>query len=92
VAGFLASLVLRLGGGMSIEGADGLMGLGARIPYPELFSGLLPGSPADWYDPIGATTFPVRTLAAVSGLILIPVVSRLTARLAPPRPLRKADN
>ncbi len=32
--------------------------------------------------------FPFRTVAAAAGLILLPVVSRLTARHDPPRPLR----
>jgi high affinity choline transporter 7 len=31
---------------------------------------------------------PFRTVAAVTGLVLIPVVSRLTLAISPPRPLR----
>lgn len=34
--------------------------------------------------------FPFRTLAAVAGLVLLPLVSRLTARQDPPRPLGRA--
>jgi len=33
-------------------------------------------------------TFPFRVVAAVTGLILLPLVSRATARMDPPRPLR----
>jgi hypothetical protein len=47
------------------------------IPYPEL----LASHPAEWYDPAtGAMLFPFKTLAAVAGLVLLPLVSRLTAR------------
>ena len=35
-------------------------------------------------------TFPLRTVAATTGLILLPVVSRLTAKWSRPRPLRNA--
>ncbi len=35
--------------------------------------------------------FPFRTLAAVAGLILLPVISRMTARRDAPRPLRNAS-
>jgi hypothetical protein len=34
---------------------------------------------------------PFKTLAAGVGLILLPVVSRLTARISTPRPLRNAS-
>jgi high affinity choline transporter 7 len=77
IAGFLTSLVLRLGGGMSIETDDGLIGFTALIPYAEIFSGWLPGPTTDWYDAVGATTFPVRTLAMIAGLLVIPLVSRV---------------
>ena len=54
------------------------------IHYPELFT----RHPADWYDPsTGAMLFPYKTLAAVAGLILLPVVSRLTAHLSKARQL-----
>ncbi len=77
VTGFLVSLVLRLGGGMSIETDNGLMGFGAFIPYADLSARWLPGSTSEWYDAVGATSFPVRTFAMMAGLILIPLVSRL---------------
>jgi high affinity choline transporter 7 len=84
IAGSIAacgvSLVLRLGGGLSLETDAGLIGFGAFIPYVEMFAGILPGTPSDWYDSIGATKFPVRTVAMLAGLIVMPLVSRLTAK------------
>ncbi len=85
VVAFAVSLVLRLGGG------EPIFGLPAFIPYPELFRGLLPGGPAEWYDNKGNLLFPFKTLAAAVGLVLLPVVSRLTARWDPPRALSKAE-
>jgi high affinity choline transporter 7 len=80
---FAVSLVLRLGGG------EPLLGLPPLIPYPELFAWMLPGQPVDWYDPAtGGILFPFRTLAAATGLVLLPVTSRLTVRWSPPKPLR----
>ena len=35
--------------------------------------------------------FPFRTVAAMAGLVLLPVVARLTARHDPPRPLARAS-
>jgi len=68
---FFASLILRVGGG------EPLLGLKPLIPYPELFT----SHPAEWYDPTtGAMLFPFKTLAALVGLVLLPLVSRLTAR------------
>jgi high affinity choline transporter 7 len=87
VAAFTVSLLLRLGGGMSLETDAGLIGFPAIVPYAEIFSPLLAGSPGDWYDSIGATLFPVRTLAALAGMMTLPTVSRLTARSSAPRPL-----
>ncbi|MBL9124209.1 MAG: sodium:solute symporter family protein [Planctomycetaceae bacterium] len=82
IAAFAVSLVLRLGAG------EPLFGWAPWIPYPELFAPILPGSPADWYDSAsGAIMLPVKTLAAVTGLVVLPVVSRLTARRCPPRAL-----
>jgi high affinity choline transporter 7 len=77
IAAFCVSLVLRLGGG------EPLFGLPPFIPYPEIFT----SDPASWYD-AGAMLFPFKTLAAVAGLVLLPVVSRLTAAWDAPRPLR----
>ena len=66
------SLVLRLGGG------EPLLGLPPLIPYPEI-TALFPTRPAAWYDAGGAMLWPFRTMAAVAGLVLLPVVSRLPA-------------
>jgi high affinity choline transporter 7 len=82
VVAFTVALVLRVGGG------EPLLGLGTVIPYPEIFSAFLPGVPADWYDPqTGAMFFPVKTFAAATGIVLLPLVSRATARWDPARPL-----
>jgi high affinity choline transporter 7 len=80
---FAVSLVLRLGGG------EPLLGLPHTIPYPELLADLLPGEPKAWYDAgSGTMLFPFRTLAMLVGLVLLPTVSRLTARWRPPLELR----
>ena len=82
IAAFSVALVLRVGGG------EPLLGLNSFIPYPELFAALLPGVPADWYNASnGAMLFPVKTFAAASGLVLLPLVSRATARWDRARPL-----
>ena len=44
------------------------------IPYP-------------WWDPEAGTLFPFKTVAMLGGLVTILLVSRLTGRLCPPRPL-----
>jgi high affinity choline transporter 7 len=80
IAAFVVSLVLRLGGG------EPILGVPAFIPYAEIFDAMLPGDSAFWFDAAAdSTLFPVRTVAAVAGLVLMPLVSRLTARLDPPR-------
>ncbi len=80
------SLVLRLGGG------EPLFGLPPVLPYTEWFSAILPGPAASWYDSTnGALLFPYKTLAAAAGLVVLPVVSRLTARWDPPRALRNVE-
>jgi high affinity choline transporter 7 len=84
IAAFAVSLVLRLGGG------EPLFGLAPIIRYPEIAAAVLPIDPARWYDAGGALLFPYKTLAALAGLTLMPVVSRATARWSPPRPLRNA--
>jgi high affinity choline transporter 7 len=82
IAAFCVSLILRLGGGEPILGVPEL------IPYGEIFESVLPGRPELWFDSAEhVTLFPVRTLAAFAGLLLLPVVSRLTARWDPPRPV-----
>ena len=83
MAAFVLSLALRLGGG------EPLFGVPPLIPYPELAGALLPGPASSWYDAAtGAMLFPYKTLAAAAGFVVLPVVSRLTARLDPPRRLR----
>lgn len=58
------------------------VGVPAFIPHPEIFASLLPGSPAEWYDPHDASVLiPVRTLSAGLGLVLLPVVSRFDGAL-----------
>jgi high affinity choline transporter 7 len=78
IAAFAVSLALRVGGG------EPLLGLKPLLGYPEMFAGILPGGAVDWYDPSGAMLFPMKTLAAAAGLVVLPVVSRLTARFSPP--------
>jgi hypothetical protein len=87
---FAVSLILRLGGGISLETNDGAVGFAALLRLPDWLPGLFPGSPGDWYEANGAAAYPVRTIAAAAGMILLPVVSRLTARRDPPRPLGPA--
>jgi high affinity choline transporter 7 len=80
ITAFCVSLVLRLGGG------EPLFNLPYFIPYPEIFT----SNPASWYEPgTGAMLFPFKTLAAAVGMVLLPVVSRLTARWDAPRLLRR---
>jgi high affinity choline transporter 7 len=89
VTAFVVSLALRLGGGEPLFGLEPLIG------YPEVFAGILPGTPAEWYghnaDGVRYTLFPFKTLAAAVGVVLIPLVSRLTARWDPPWELRKIE-
>src|SRR5262249_40995925 len=80
ITAFCVSLILRLGGG------EPLLGLSPFIPYPEIFT----SDPSKWYD-AGAMLFPFKTLATLVGIALLPVVSRLTARLDKPRPLRMKE-
>ncbi len=77
ITAFLVSLVLRLGGG------EPLFNIPHFIPYPEIFT----SNPASWYDASGTLLFPFKTLAAAAGCVLLPVVSRLTAKWSPPKPL-----
>jgi high affinity choline transporter 7 len=81
ITAFCVSLLLRLGGG------EPILGLPAFIPYPELFQSLLSGQPEDWYGPRGEMLFPYRVVAAAAGIILLPLVSRMTAGWDPPKPL-----
>lgn len=82
IVAFTVSLVLRLGGG------EPLFGIPPLLPYPLLLTAFTGGDPALWYDASGALLFPFRAVAATAGLILLPLVSRLTEQWDPPRPLR----
>jgi high affinity choline transporter 7 len=82
ICAFVVALVLRLGGG------EPILAIPQFIPYAEIFAAILPGASGEWFDPArDATLFPVRTMAAATGLVLMPLVSRLTARWDPPRPI-----
>ncbi len=78
VTAFCVSLVLRLGGG------EPLFDFPHFIPYPEIFM----NNPASWYE-AGVMLFPFKTLSAVVGMVLLPIVSRLTSQWDKPRPLRR---
>jgi high affinity choline transporter 7 len=79
---FAVSLVLRLGGG------EPLFGIPPIIPYPQIASAVIPLDVARWYEPqTGALLFPFKTIAAATGVVLIPLVSRLTARWSAARAL-----
>ena len=81
IVAFCISLVLRLGGG------EPLLGIGHFIPYPEMWSALSGGDAQQWYGDGGVMLFPFKTLAAGVGMILLPVVSRLSVRYDSPREL-----
>lgn len=85
ITAFVVSFVLRLGGGLP------LLGLEPFIPYPELCAALLPISPEAWYEKspenLRVMLFPYKTTAFVAGMLLLPLISRLTRRWDPPRPL-----
>ncbi|MBP7571244.1 MAG: sodium:solute symporter family protein [Acidobacteria bacterium] len=86
ITAFSISLALRLGGG------EPLFGIAPLIPYPELLAPLLPGGPSAWYDAAtGAILLPYKTVAAAAGVATLPIVSRLTARWDPPRPLGRVQ-
>jgi high affinity choline transporter 7 len=76
IAAFVVSLAMRLGGG------EPLFGIAPVIPYPEIFATVLPLEAGDWYDAdTGALLFPFKSLAAATGLVLLPSVSRLAQSL-----------
>ncbi len=82
IVAFCVSLVLRLGAG------EELLAVPRMIPYDELLGRVLPESAGLWFDPTGdVNLFPVRTFAALAGMVLLPTVSRLSGRWDPPRPL-----
>ncbi len=71
-AGSIAGLAVSFF--LRFGGGDPLLGLPRFIPYP-------------WWDPEAGTLFPFKTVAMLGGLVTILLVSRLTGRLCPPRPL-----
>jgi high affinity choline transporter 7 len=85
VTAFAVSLILRLGAG------EPLLGLPTLLPYPHLCSSFLPGEPADWYDPQGVVIAPFKLIAMLAGLVLLPLVSRLTAARWPARALMQVE-
>ncbi len=82
---FGIALVLRLGGG------EPLFGIPPLLPYAQLAARLFPSDPASWYAPDGSLLFPFRTVAAATGLVLLPLVSRLSGRWDMPLELRNID-
>ncbi len=80
VAGLVVAAFLRFGGG------DATLGLPSFLPYPILDAGV------EIVDGARVTIlFPFRTLAMVCGLLSSLLVSRLTQRQSPPRPLVKVE-
>ncbi|WP_236976051.1 sodium:solute symporter family protein [Membranihabitans maritimus] len=59
-------------------GGDPTLGIPAFLPYPMMEEGI--------------SMFPFRTLAMISSLITIMIVSRLTQKISPPLALKKMDN
>ena len=87
IVAFFASLVLRLGAG------EPLLRIAPWIDYARIFGRLLPGGEEVWLDSSGhANLFPVRTLAALVGLVLLPLVSRITARWDPALPIPRPQD
>ncbi len=58
-------------------GGDPTLGLPILLPYPMIEDGVV--------------LFPFRTLAMLAGLLTIPLVSRLTQRMAPAKKLEKSE-
>lgn len=72
VTAFAVSLVLRLGGG------EPLLGLPHFIPYHEIWAWIAGDDAARWIDASSGTILlPFKTLAAATGMVLLPVVSRV---------------
>ncbi len=62
---------------LRVGGGDATLGIPTMIPYPMIENGIV--------------LFPFRTLAMVSGLLTIIVVSRMTQNICKPTELRKRD-
>jgi high affinity choline transporter 7 len=60
--------------GLRLGGGEPILGLPTWISYPMI-------------DADGVVNFPFRTTSMLAGLVTIMVVSRLTIRISPPRPL-----
>ena len=58
-------------------GGDPILGLSHFLPYPMIEDGVV--------------LFPFRTLAMISGLLTILIVSRLTQRMSPPKVLEMME-
>jgi len=85
MAAFGVALALRLGGG------EPLVGVPPLLPYAHIAARLVHRDPASWYAPGGSLLFPFRTVAVFAGLVLLPVVSRVSARRDMPQPLYAVD-
>tara|TARA_Y100001954_G_scaffold99447_1_gene108299 strand:+ start:14696 stop:16363 length:1668 start_codon:yes stop_codon:yes gene_type:complete len=80
ICGFIVAAILRFGGGESS------LGIPDFFEYHKVF-----GMPELYDAKANKGLFPFRTLAMVSSLITIMVVSRLTQKISPPRSLEKTD-
>jgi high affinity choline transporter 7 len=72
-AGSIAGLAVSFV--LRFGGGDPLLHIPQFIPYP-------------WWDKDAGTLFPFKTIAMLGGLLTIFLVSKATARLCPPRPLK----
>lgn len=81
IAGLLVASILRFGGG------DTTLGIPVFIPYPIIDASV------EVVDGVrNSVLFPFRTLAMLSGVFSIVIVSRLTQKQAPPQPLQIVTN
>ncbi|MEC7182917.1 MAG: sodium:solute symporter, partial [Bdellovibrionota bacterium] len=78
ISGFIVAAILRFGGGEATLGIPDFFEYHNLFNTPELVDGK-------------KVLFPFRTLAMVSSFITIIVVSRLTQKINPPKPLEKID-
>jgi solute carrier family 5 (high affinity choline transporter), member 7 len=82
IVAFCVSFILRVGGGISI------LKIPALVSYGDIASRLTGVDSSIWVDgATGESAFPTRVLAAMAGLILLPLVSRCTSGWDPPRDL-----
>jgi hypothetical protein len=71
IVGWLAARKVKDGGA-----AEPLFGVPPLLSYARIAARLVHGGPASWYAPGGSLLFPFRPVAALAGLVLLPVVSR----------------